>query len=213
MKRFNNKILFYILILFFFGIINSFADNTEELVDIKTLAPGIIVEMPYATVNNFTGVVLYPVNRALLKKLPAEALVRVQKKLESQNLCLKIWDAYRPHSVQEYMWTILPDSRYVADPKTGSKHNRGAAVDVTLTDKNGKELEMPTKFDDFSEKASRLYKGNTPIVQKNSKILEDIMISEGFVPYEAEWWHFDYNGWEKYDVLDIPLTEDIKSSK
>ena len=124
-----------------------------RLIDIQTIAPDIILDMRYATSNNFLKAPVYPVARCLLRAPVAEALKRVQADLITQGLGLKLFDCYRPLSVQRAMWKILPDSNYVANPAKGSRHNRGAAVDLTLVDAMGKELEMPTGFDDFSEKA------------------------------------------------------------
>mgnify|MGYP000990869255 FL=1 len=124
-------------------------------------------------------------------------------------LGLKIYDAYRPLSVQKIFWEIMPDERYVADPKKGSRHNRGMAVDLTLVDKEGKELSMPTEYDDFTEKAHRDYMNITEEQIINRKILEDVMTNYGFVGLPTEWWHFDYRGWENYEVMDVDF-KDIK---
>ena len=103
----------------------------------------------------------------------------------------------------------MPDERYVADPRKGSRHNRGMAVDLTLVYTDGKELAMPTEYDDFSEKAHRDYMNLTGEQIKNRKILEDVMAKHGFIPFATEWWHFDYKGWEKYKVMDVDF-KDIK---
>lgn len=101
------------------------------------------------------------------------------------------------------MWQVKPDSRYVANPTNGSRHNRGAAVDLTLVDRNGKELEMPTGFDDFTVKAHRNYTGASAQAKKNRKVLEDAMKKYGFIPLPTEWWHFDAPGWDKFVILDV----------
>lgn len=103
----------------------------------------------------------------------------------------------------------MPDERYVADPKKGSRHNRGMAVDLTLVDKEGKELSMPTEYDDFTEKAHRDYMNISEEQIKNRKILEDVMTKYGFIGLTTEWWHFDYRGWEDYEVMDVNF-KDIK---
>jgi D-alanyl-D-alanine dipeptidase len=113
------------------------------------------------------------------------------------------FDCYRPLSVQKLMWQVKPDSRYVANPRNGSRHNRGAAVDLTLVDRNGKELEMPTGFDDFTVKAHRNYTGASAQAKKNSKLLEDAMKKYGFIPCRQKWWHFDAPGWDKFVILDV----------
>lgn len=114
------------------------------LINVKELAPNIRVEMRYATSDNFTKSVLYDAAVCLLNEPAARRLARVQARLEKEGLGLKVWDCYRPLDVQQKLWDIVPDDRYVANPKTGSRHNRGASVDLTLVDKNGNELEMPT---------------------------------------------------------------------
>lgn len=200
---------------------SSLAQNTQEkkpksipqtvpewarMVDIKTINPNIVLDIRYATTNNFLGKKLYQVPKCALRKEVAIKLSKVQKDLEEMGLGLKVFDCYRPLSVTKQMWAILPDTRYVANPANGSRHNRGAAVDVTLIDFNTKkELEMPTAFDDFSEKAARDYFGNSPQVKRNSDLLALKMQKYGFIPLITEWWHFDSVGWERFSILDIPL--------
>jgi len=204
MKR--SVVLLLFVIFFAFLGYNLKAEEQVKLVDLKKLDPSIVVELVYATKDNFTGQAVYPSgSRAYLREEVAEKLLRVQKKLKKIGLGLKVWDAYRPLSVQYKFWEIYPVPGFVADPKVGSNHNRGAAVDVTLIDSKGKELPMPTKFDEFSEKAGRDYYDLPAEVIKNRQILEDYMVNEGFVPLRTEWWHFDYENVKAYPVLDIPI--------
>lgn len=162
--------------------------------------------MRYATENNFTKKVLYPVaDECLLCEPAAKRLARVQAGLEKQGLGLKVWDCYRPISVQWKLWETVPDPRYVADPKVGSRHNRGASIDLTLVDKNGKELLMPTGFDDFSPKAHRSFMDLPPEAIKNRALLQKAMEDEGFVGLPTEWWHFDAPEWSEYALRDEPL--------
>jgi D-alanyl-D-alanine dipeptidase len=198
------------ILLFFVFASHCFAQNTTpELIEVNKLNPNIVLDIRYATTNNFTGKIVYPEARCFLVKDAALSLDSVQKDLEKIGLGLKIYDGYRPLSVQKKFWEILPDERYVADPKKGSRHNRGMAVDLTLVDNTGKELSMPTEYDDFSEKAHRDYMSLTDEQIKNRKIQEDVMVKYGFVPFATEWWHFDYKGWEDYKVLDVDF-KDIK---
>lgn len=176
-----------------------------RLVDIRTVNPNIRLDIRYATTNNFLKRKLYPVARCVLRASVAQKLSQVQKKLEKMGLGLKVYDCYRPLSVTRQMWEVLPDSRYVANPAQGSRHNRGAAVDLTLVDRNGKELEMPTGFDNFTEKASRDYRGGSAASRRNSQLLEKVMEEGGFVPLSTEWWHFDAEDWQKFVILDVPL--------
>lgn len=178
-----------------------------NLVNIRHVNPNIRVFMPYATPNNFIGQKVYEKAVCYLHKEAAEKLDRVQKKLEKQKLGLLVWDGYRPLSVQKKFWELFPDERYVADPRKGGRHNRGTSVDVTLVTFEGVELEMPTAFDDFSEKAHRDYMNLPKNVIKNRILLETVMHEEGFEGWKNEWWHFDVLGWQNYPILDIAFDE------
>lgn len=175
------------------------------LTDVPKVVPGVVLDIKYATADNFTKAVVYPAARCLLRPEAAVALGRVQAELSKKGLGLKLWDCYRPLSVQKRFWELVPDPRYVADPKKGSRHNRGAAVDLTLVDSAGRELEMPTGYDDFSEAAHRASTSGTPASRANAKILEDAMTARGFKGLPTEWWHFDFSGWEAFPLLDVPL--------
>jgi len=173
------------------------------LVDIESVNPHIRLDIRYATANNFTHQVLYPKAKCYLRKPVAERLSKVQAQLERLNRALKVFDCYRPLSVQKRMWALVPDERYVADPAKGSRHNRGAAVDVTLLSSDGKDLDMPTPYDDFGEKAHRDYMNLPAPVIANRSLLELVMRQAGFEPLPTEWWHFDAVGWESYPILDV----------
>lgn len=178
-----------------------------RVVDIKTINPNIVLDIRYATTNNFLKKKLYTVPKCALRKKVAEKLSAVQNELETVGLSLKVYDCYRPLSVTKQMWEVLPDENYVANPERGSRHNRGAAVDLTIVDKKtGKELEMPTEFDAFTEKAHRDNLTTTPESRANSKLLEMVMQKHGFVSLMSEWWHFDSDDWKNYVILDVPLT-------
>ena len=129
----------------------------DELVDVERVIPGIVLDIRYATTNNFTGQKLYPVARCCLRREAAENLKAVQEELRGIGLALKVFDGYRPLSVQKKMWAVFPHPGFVADPAKGSRHNRGAAVDLTLIKLDGTEVPMPTPFDDFTPKAHRDY--------------------------------------------------------
>lgn len=192
--------------MLFFFILSALADIAPgELVELAKIDFSIKQEMVYATPKNFMKKTVYPSPKCLLRKSVADALSRVQSKLKMEGIGLKVWDCYRPLSVQKKMWEIMPDDRYVMDPKKGSKHNRGAAVDITLVGKDGENLEMPTPFDDFTEKAHRHYAGSTKTALRNKKRLEEAMSSEGFIGIPTEWWHFDFKDWEKYPLEDVPI--------
>jgi D-alanyl-D-alanine dipeptidase len=182
--------------------LHALADDAD-LVEIRAINPRIRVELPYATPHNFTGVAVYRSTRCYLRRAVAANLSAVQEALEKHGLGLKVWDGYRPLSVQKKFWALVPDARYVASPEKGSRHNRGAAVDVTLVDRDGHELEMPTKFDDFSERASASASGHTPQALANRAVLQEVMTAHGFQIFPSEWWHFDAIGWEKFPLLDL----------
>ena len=187
--------------------LNAAQLNPTVFVDIRSINPRIALDIRYATTNNFVKQKLYPEARCILRASVAQQLSQVQTQLEKRGLGLKAYDCYRPLSVQRRLWEILPDSRYVADPATGSRHNRGAAVDLTVVDRTGKELEMPTGFDDFTARAGRSYKELPDLVLKNRQLLEDAMVKGGFVPLSTEWWHFDGRGWQNFSIRDVSFEE------
>lgn len=189
------------------SIAQSNLPDWARLVDIRSVNANIRLDIRYATANNFVKKKLYPEARCALRASVAQKLSRVQDDLQKRGLGLKIFDCYRPLSVTKQMWAAVPDERYVANPAKGSRHNRGAAVDLTLVNRNGSELEMPTGFDDFTERAGRNYQGAgvSARSRKNSQLLEEVMRKYGFLPISSEWWHFDSTDWQKFTILDVPL--------
>lgn len=180
--------------------------QSHHLVNVKRIFPTMVFDIKYATNDNVTGKVLYATAGCYLLKNIAEKLGVVQKELSYQGLALKVFDAYRPLAVQKIMWQQFPDERYVANPAKGSHHNRGAAVDVTLIDvSTGKELLMPSLYDDFSERAHRDYPMTNPEALDNSKLLEAIMKKHGFLGLLTEWWHYDDAHASTYPLLDVPF--------
>jgi D-alanyl-D-alanine dipeptidase len=183
------------------------SQRTADIVDLKEVSPRIIVDMKYATEDNFTKKRLYDSNTCFLRKSTAIKLDAVQKELEKMNLGLKVWDCYRPLAVQRVLWAILPDERYVANPKTGSRHNRASAVDVTLVDSQGKELLMPTGFDDFSPRAGHHYQDLPDQAIRNRNLLKGLMEKAGFIPLPEEWWHYDDEKWMQFDIMDLSFQD------
>lgn len=181
------------------------AQPASDLVDVQKLDSTIVIDLRYATADNFLHDTLYSANICLLRAPVAAQLVKVHKALRQQGFGLKVWDAYRPLSVQKKMWQKLPDPRYVADPARGSMHNRGAAVDVTLVDLMGKEVEMPTAFDDFSPRAGSEYPQVSEAATRHRQILQEAMTAFGFRTITSEWWHFYYYDSRDYPLLDVPL--------
>lgn len=189
-----------------------------DLVDLQSVVPEILLDMRYAGTDNFVGKAVYPVARCLLRRPVAMALGRVQTRLREQNLQLLIWDCYRPFAVQELFWSLVPDARYVASPvrrdgapHKGSKHNRGAAIDLSLASSDGKALLMPTDHDDFSARAHVGAKGVPAKARANASTLRKVMAAEGFEPIPTEWWHFDYHSWRKFGLSEEPLTRRSES--
>jgi D-alanyl-D-alanine dipeptidase len=178
-------------------------DRGAELVDLQRTIPGVVLDIRYATTNNFTGQLLYPSSKCFLRRATAEKLARVQDELKPMGLGLKVYDGYRPLSVQRKMWQVYPHAGYVADPKRGSRHNRGAAVDLTLVDSNGNELPMPSPFDSFTETAHRNSTNALPNQITNRNLLERVMVKNGFEGLPTEWWHFDDRDWRRYGLMDI----------
>ncbi len=189
----------------------SIMENSDNiLVDIEQLIPAIILDIKYATDDNFTRTKVYESPKAFLRKSVAEALQKVHYDLKELGLGLKVYDAYRPYSATVRFYEIIGDTNFVAAPWHGSRHNRGCAVDVTLIDLNTyTELEMPTAFDDFTQKAASDYIDLPDEVIKNRTLLINAMKRHGFSVFPHEWWHFDYEGWENFDLMDISF-EDLE---
>jgi zinc D-Ala-D-Ala dipeptidase len=173
------------------------------LIDVHARNPRIVLDIRYATPANFTHTAVYESAECWLNAVAAARLDAVERELEPEGLRLKVWDCYRPLSVQRKFWALVPDERYVANPAKGSRHNRGAAVDLTLVRADGTELAMPTGFDDFTAKAHRDFTALPPEAVANRARLERAMVKHGFVPLPTEWWHFDSEGWESLPVMDV----------
>lgn len=178
-----------------------------DLVDLAVFNADLLFDMRYATADNFMKKPLYRQARALLQRPAAEALGRAQQRLRSHGYGIKVFDAYRPWQVTREMWDQSPASRpYLADPLQGSRHNRGCAVDITLYElKTGREVDMPSTYDEFSERAHPDYQGGTVAQRMARDLLREVMEAEGFTVYPNEWWHFDYQGWQAYPVLNQAL--------
>jgi D-alanyl-D-alanine dipeptidase len=183
-------------------------DPDNLLVDLEAAIPGIQLDIRYATTNNFTGEKIYNLAKAYARKPVAEALKKVQEELKSTGLELKIFDGYRPYSATVKFYEVYGDTTFVASPFRGSRHNRGCALDLTITDsKTGNELKMPTGYDSFQKEASPTFPIKDAEAKKNRDFLIGVMEKHGFKVYESEWWHFDFVGWEKFEVLDIDFEE------
>lgn len=187
------------------------ASAAPDLVDLARFDPRLKFDIRYATPGNFMHRVLYPVARAVAQRPVAAALSRVQTRAEAAGYGLLIFDAYRPWRITRMMWDETPPEKreFVADPATGSRHNRGASVDLSLH-RDGVEVTMPSPYDDFTPAAYRSFTDAPPEALRLRGLLEAWMVAEGFIPLANEWWHFDWAGWRGYPLMDVPL-EDVSA--
>lgn len=179
----------------------------QGLVELIKLDNSFIIDIKYATEDNFAKKKIYTLPICLIHKNTAKKLIAANNEFKSLGYSLKVFDAYRPYSAQQVLWDAAEDKSYLANPKKGSKHNRGAAVDVTLIDGNGKELGMPSGYDEFSERAHLKYSQCDEALIKNRELLGKIMIKHGFKRISTEWWHFDDTDAMNYPLLDIAFEE------
>jgi D-alanyl-D-alanine dipeptidase len=177
----------------------------NQLVDIGVTYPDVQLDIRYATPDNFLGRAMYGAPRCYLVTDAAQRLAAADAALHTEGLRLIVWDCYRPRSVQYAMWEILPDPTYVADPARGSRHNRGAAVDVGVVGLDGELVPLPTDHDDFTPAAHRDAEDLPAAAIANRERLERVMVEAGWIPLASEWWHFDAPNWELYPLRDDPL--------
>jgi D-alanyl-D-alanine dipeptidase len=185
--------------------------RTSDLVELTSLDPAIKLDIRYATAHNFLGTPLYSQARAFMQRPAAEALARVQKSVAAEGFGLLVHDAYRPWYVTKVFWDATPVDKheFVADPASGSRHNRGCAVDLTLyTLANGLPVHMPSLYDEMSERAYPTYAGGPAQPRRLRELLRRHMEAEGFSVYQSEWWHFDFRDWKSYALQNVRF-EDI----
>ncbi len=182
------------------------APRAAPLVDATSVVAGLRIDLRYATAANLTGKPLYSESRCLLRPDVAAALARAQAALAREGYGLLAWDCYRPLSAQRALWRVCPHPGLVANPRTGSNHNRGAAIDLTLVDRAGRPVEMPTPFDSFDAKARQgATEGVPAAAQRHREILRRAMVAAGFTTIRKEWWHYDFRGALKDPLLDVKL--------
>jgi D-alanyl-D-alanine dipeptidase len=215
----NTKTKFVLPALYFILLTAALAQSgppTEtnkreaDLLELTKLNKTIKLDIRYATPNNFVGRPVYTEARAFLQRPAAEALVRAHKALRKRGLGLVIFDGYRPWTVTKLFWEVTPEDKrkFVADPQKGSKHNRGCAVDLSIYDlRTGKLVDMPSDFDEFTDRASPDYAGGTSEQRANRDLLRHVMEAEGFTVNPNEWWHFDYKTWQDYAIYDISFAD------
>jgi zinc D-Ala-D-Ala dipeptidase len=181
-----------------------------DLVELVKLDPTIKLDVRYATTNNFLGTPLYTQARAFLQRPAAEGLVRANEELKAKGYGLIIHDGYSHGYVTEIFWEATPDDKkiFVANPKEGSRHNRGCAVDLSLYDlKTGKEVKMPSGYDEMTKRAYADYPGGTPDERARRALLRQAMEKQGFVVNPDEWWHFDYKDWKQYPIQNVKFED------
>jgi len=183
-------------------------DPKKELVNLETFVPGLVLDIRYATKNNFTGEQIYNLARAYARRPVAEQLKAIQAELKKKGLGIKMFDGYRPYKATVRFYEVYHDTTYVASPYRGSRHNRGCALDLTVIDlKTGEELKMPTGYDSFQKEAWPRTPVKDPVIRANRQLLIDVMERHGFKVNGSEWWHYDFIGWKNYEVLDIDFEE------
>jgi D-alanyl-D-alanine dipeptidase len=181
-----------------------------DLVELVKLDPTIKLDIRYATANNFLSTPVYTHARAFLQRPAAEALLRAHRELKADGYGLIIHDGYRPWYVTKIFWDATPDDKkiFVADPATGSRHNRGCAVDLSLYDlKTGKEVQMPSGYDEMTPRAYADYAGGTADERARRALLRHVMEQQGFTVLPEEWWHFDYKDWKQYPILNVKFED------
>lgn len=177
-------------------------DDTT-FVNIKSFSDDFVFDMKYATEDNFLKSKVYDCSECYLRFKTVKALFKANEDFMKLGYRIKLFDCYRPLSIQKKMWTIVNNPKYVADPAKGSIHNRGGAVDITLVDSTGNELDMGTSFDHFGEEAAHDYKNLSPEVIKNRKLLKKIMVANKFRSFDSEWWHYNLKNAKKEALSDF----------
>ena len=177
-------------------------DNTA-FVNLRNYSNDFVFDMKYATADNFLKEKVYPCDECFLRVKTVKSLLEANKSFLEKGFRIKIYDCYRPKSIQKKMWKIVPDANYVANPKKGSIHNRGGAVDISLVNSNGIELDMGTKFDFFGKEASHNYLQLSEEILANRKFLKEIMLQHDFKSFDSEWWHYNLNGSNNDEVSNL----------
>ncbi|MEW6322721.1 MAG: M15 family metallopeptidase [Acidobacteriota bacterium] len=185
------------------------ATRTPDLVELVMLDASIKLDIRYATADNFIGRPVYPEARAFLQRPAAEALVAAHRDLAAHGYGLLIHDGYRPWSITKLFWEMTPPDlrEFVADPASGSKHNRGCAVDLTMYDlATGQAVTMPSGYDEMTRRAYPDYRGGAPDARGRRDLLRHVMERHGFTVEPNEWWHFNYRDWQTYPIADVPFS-------
>jgi zinc D-Ala-D-Ala dipeptidase len=183
--------------------------QTTPLVEVKSVIADAVVDLRYATPDNFMKQQVYPTGaRCLLHHQALERLNKAATVLRQQGFRLLLYDCYRPRSVQFALWKAFPKPGFVADPRLGSVHSRGGAVDVSLVTADGERVEMPTPYDSFTKEAHHGYRRLPQAALDNRERLKRAMLAAGFTLNPSEWWHYDAQGSKGWPLLDVPVTGD-----
>jgi D-alanyl-D-alanine dipeptidase len=174
--------------------------DTTTFVNLRNYSNDFVFDMKYATADNFLKEKVYPCDECFLRVKTVKALLEANIAFLEKGFKIKLYDCYRPRAIQKKMWKIVPDANFVANPKKGSIHNRGGAVDISLVDSVGNELNMGTKFDFFGKEASHNFLELSEEILNNRKLLKDIMLQHNFKSFDSEWWHYNLNGSNKDEV-------------
>lgn len=185
----------------------ALAASPEPLVEVKALIPDAVVDLRYATSDNFMKKQVYPADaRCLLLERSAKMLKAAADALRAQGFRLRLYDCYRPHAVQFELWKVMPVPGYVADPKKGSNHNRGGAVDLGLVTLAGDDVEFPSAYDFFGKAAHHAFQGGSEVARQNRERLRAAMEAAGFKRNPMEWWHYDLPDAARYPLRNEPFS-------
>ena len=179
--------------------------NIDTLVNVIDFDSSLVLDISKATENNFWHIQFYDCQKCMLRKEIAKDLAQANIEFKNSGFRIKLWDCYRPLSVQKVIYNIMPNPKYVMPPSIGSDHNRGAAVDITLVDSIGNELDMGTTYEVFSYQSKRIYTNFSDTILENRKFLKIVMEKHNFQSYNGEWWHFKHKNARDYEILDIPI--------
>ncbi|MGV3696072.1 M15 family metallopeptidase [Flavobacterium sp.] len=174
--------------------------DSNAFVNLRNYSNDFVFDMKYATPDNFLKEKVYPCDECFLRAKTVKALLEANRAFLQKGFRIKLYDCYRPKAIQKKMWKLVPDANYVANPKKGSIHNRGGAVDISLVDASGKELDMGTKFDFFGEEAGHNYLNLSEEILSNRRLLKEIMLQHNFKSFDSEWWHYNLSGSNKDEV-------------
>lgn len=192
------------MLLLFVGAGDRVAGSEKKLIEVTSeKVPGLVLEIRYATEQNITGKKIYADKRAWLREETIRKLAQVARELEEKGYRLVLWDGWRPASAQKALWAAKPDGRFLTPPNRISRHTRGTSVDVSLADRNGKILEMPSDHDEFTDRADEDFSDVPKEVAQRARLLRKAMFRAGFSGVPDEWWHYDLRDWASYDPIEV----------